>query len=89
MAAYIIKPTIAQWSVIKDFLDTCGEGAIIIPPAVDGELEEQGVHIEDGALIDYDFGGESDIWIDVVSSSAANSSCALDAIKEHLGISTE
>ena len=89
MAAYVIKPTAEQWSVIKDFLDACGEGAIIIPPAVDGEIKEQGLHIEDGALINYDFGGESDIWIDVLSSSAANSSCALDAIKEHLGIKTE
>ncbi len=89
MAAYIIKPTAEQWSVLKDFLDACGEGAIIIPPAVVGELGEQGVHIEDGALIDYDFGGESDIWIDVVSSSVPQSSCALDAIKEHLGINTD
>lgn len=89
MAAYIIKPTADQWSVLKDFLDACGEGAIVIPPAVDCELEEQDVHIKKGTLIDYDFGGESDIWIDVVSSSVPQSSCALDAIKEHLGINTD
>lgn len=69
MAARVVIPEVSDWDIISSFLDDCCEGAVVIPPAVAITLREQGAELpEAGSLIEYDFGGEADVWLDVVTS---------------------
>jgi len=68
MAAYIIRPNKKEWAGLKKILDEGGEGAIIITPAMQEWLEAQGVKAATGSLVDYDFGGEPDLMLDVMGS---------------------
>lgn len=83
--AIIIKPNIEEWKVISRFLRSCEGAAIVIPPEQDGLLRRGGIEIEAWAWVAYDFGGEPDLSIDILGDNP----CALDAIKEHLGLETD
>ncbi len=86
MAAFVIIPTEAQWAVLEEILNQVGEGAIIVPPEVVASLKQQGLDLSPLDLIDYDFGGEADIFIDVMRDE---NHFAIEAIKEHLSRKTE
>ncbi len=73
MAAYIVCPSEAEWAVIGPFLEKCQEGAIIISPgirlAIESEFGMTQGQIDDeaaGQNVDYDYGGECDIMLDVL-----------------------
>jgi hypothetical protein len=67
MAAYVVTPSPENWPVIKEFLESCGEGAIVLAPELTSAL---GKDIEGTYLPDYEFsGGDADIWIDVVTTT--------------------
>jgi hypothetical protein len=73
MSAILVMPTAKEWKVIKPFLDKCQEGAIVIAPEIQATLtqevlEKTGERIDDGDFFEYEFGGQPDICIDVVSS---------------------
>lgn len=55
------------WNTVNDVLGDLDEGGIIIPPEECARLDENMPDWEEhlGGLIDYDFGGEPDILIDV------------------------
>ena len=78
MAAYIVRPSEKEWKVVGKILAECGEGAIIIPPAMQQWLKEQGVKADAGSLVDYDFGGEADISVDVMNGPEHQALWALD-----------
>jgi len=65
MAANIIVPTKKQWQILSPILAELGEGGVIVAPDVVEELNNEGIKLE-GYDPDYDFGGDSDIWLDVV-----------------------
>jgi hypothetical protein len=61
MAAYVVVATQEQWL----FLRGLGEGAIVVSPdAVKQFREKHGCDLPD--WIEYDFGGDPDIFIDLV-----------------------
>jgi hypothetical protein len=65
MAACIVVPTEEQWAVLKPILRALGEGGVIISPKIALTLESEGINIpcyDDN----YDFGGDADIWLEVV-----------------------
>lgn len=78
MAAYIVRPSEQEWKVVSKILSECGEGAIIIPPSMQQWLKEQGITARAGSLVDYDFGGEADISVDVMNTPEHQALWALD-----------
>lgn len=89
MAAYIIIPNEAEWPIIRNFLERLEGGAIVIPADVALELSDKfGVMPQDifnlnGTFVDYDFGGEADIFVDVMWIA---DHYAMNTIREELGI---
>lgn len=70
MAAFLKFPTEREWEVLVKFLDN--EGCIIVPPDVAMEISSaRGSNITDQCeewedkLIEYDFGGEPDVYVDI------------------------
>lgn len=70
MAAFLKFPTEKEWEVLVRFLNN--EGCIIVPPDVAMEISSaRGSNITDqreewvNKLIEYDFGGEPDVWVDI------------------------
>jgi hypothetical protein len=65
MAANIITPTKKQWEILSPILAELDEGGVIVAPGVVEKLNTKGIEI---ASYDerYDYGGEADIWLDVV-----------------------
>ena len=80
MAAYIVKMTPEEAKVMADVMGRINQGAILITPEQDTKLKAAGIDIEDGTLVDYDFGGEADILLDRLNF------CSVDAILDHLAI---
>lgn len=71
MAATIVCPSEEAWEHIRSFLADLQDGGIVIPPGIGDKIEEQrGFRPEDieEEFIEYDFGSDADIWIDVVNS---------------------
>ena len=67
MAAYIVAPSRKDWDVISRFLGDCREGAIVVPPHVADRFKEKyGKEVPEGDLVEYDYGGEAQILIDVM-----------------------
>ena len=68
MAAYVVRPSEKEWAVVEKFLSRCEEGAIVVTPAMQKWLDSQKVKAKAGELIEYDFGGEADILLDVMAT---------------------
>jgi len=62
MATYVkfVKPGDAE--ILLHYLDD--EGVTLIFPDAQKAVEEAGV--SDGDLVEYDFGGDCDVWVDLV-----------------------
>ncbi len=72
MAAYVKIVPEKEWEIIKSYLGE--EGTVLIPEQVFNQLtDEQKEKITDmnNKLVNYNFGGEADIWLDVVRSPDA------------------
>jgi len=57
-----------QWKIIQKFLSDCEEGAIVFSPEMVRVFREtHGVSPEDceDGYVEYDFGGQADVWLDV------------------------
>lgn len=85
MAAFLKFPTEKEWEVLVKFL--ANDGCIIVPPDVAMEISSaRGSNITDqqekwhGARIEYDFGGEADIWVDI----AYKDTLSYEAVVEEL-----
>ncbi len=90
MAAYLKFPTEKEWEVLSRFLDN--EGCIIISPSAAIQLSNEfGSNWTDFAqqyedrLIDYDFGGEPDILVDI----AYEGTFAYGSVESELAILAE
>jgi len=84
MAAKIVSPDEEIWPVIHDFLTACAEGAIVLAPAARRQLQEcVGRDPCELGIIEYDFGGEPDLMLDVVHDLDGKH-FSLDAIREAL-----
>jgi len=83
MAANIYVPTPADWGVIQEMLSVLEEGGIIVPPDKAVEYQSRHGDWEDklDIPIDYDYGGEADLFVDV----ARDGNMADTAIREQLG----
>lgn len=73
MAAVLVMPTTREWKIIKPFLDKLQDGAIVVSPEISKELtqkalEKTGIKLNPGDIIEYEFGGDPDICVDVVES---------------------
>jgi hypothetical protein len=81
MAAYVIVATQEQWS----FLVGIDEGAIVVSPDAAKQLREKhGCDLPD--WIEYDFGGDPDLWIDLVGDFAEPTNLyAAEAIEAGIG----
>lgn len=75
-----------EWEVINRVLVELNEGGIIVPPEECKRLDENipGWEDEVETFIDYDFGGDADVFVDI----ARNGNFASDAITEDLGRTT-
>ena len=65
MAANIIVPTKKQWEILSPILAELGEGGVIVAPDVVEQLNNDGIEL-DNYDERYDYGGEANIWLDVV-----------------------
>jgi len=65
MSAYVVTPTPEEWAVLAPLLRKLGEGGVLVPPAMKARAAEQGLEFPRW-LEDYDFGGDPDVWLDVV-----------------------
>lgn len=57
-----------QWEVVQDLLGQLEQGGIIVPPETVERLDENCPGWEDmidDKYIDYDFGGEADVLVDI------------------------
>lgn len=73
MAVYVKVVPEKDWNIIKEYLD--GEaGYVLIPESVakqlDQEKQNQLAELTESPL-SYDFGGDADVWVDVVHSPTA------------------
>lgn len=50
-----------EWEIIKKYLTV--EGVVLIPENIAKEVKCEGF---DEEVIDYDFGGDADCWVDIV-----------------------
>ena len=57
-------PTREQWDILKEFLED--PGAVIVAPDVEETLTEEEKEALKEASDGYDFGGDADVWLDVV-----------------------
>lgn len=65
MAAYVVVPNRRDWEVLERIFAMCGEGAIIVPPDVAEAFRQEGINFEKLHLIDYEYGGYPDFWIEL------------------------
>lgn len=96
MAANLYVVPEADEEAIRNMLDVLEEGGIVIFPDSVAHLKARGVAPEeyDGDLIDYDFGGEADCWIDTLCcpkdpKDTQFYNYAYNALVEHLGLEEE
>lgn len=73
MAAYVKIIPAKDWNIIKEYFDG-NEGYILVPEDVMNELpkeEQQQLKELDQTLVEYDFGGEADVLVDIAQSTQA------------------
>ena len=64
MSAYVHVVPDAEYEILQKYLD---EGAVLVRQSVADEIKEKTGEGPAGLYLDgYDFGGEADVWIDVV-----------------------
>jgi hypothetical protein len=68
MAENVIYLTEKEWKALAPILQRCTAAAILIPPQVRKHLEERAGDKDLPTWIDYDWGGDPDVWLDVVWS---------------------
>ena len=72
MSAILVVPTNEEWEVLSAFLSKVEQGGVIIAPAAQGELAQHfgktrdEIAALDESLVEYDFGGEADVWLDAM-----------------------
>ena len=75
LSAYVHVVPDAEYEILQKYLD---EGAVLVRQSVADEIKEKTGKSPAGLYLDgYDFGGEADVWIDVVRDK---SHMAYDAI---------
>ena len=69
MAIVTVVPK-EDWDVVSRYL---APGIVLVPEDVYNKLPEQDKQIIDGCVkkdsVDYDFGGDADYWVDVLTDS--------------------
>ena len=64
MSAYVHVITDEEYEILQKYLD---EGAVLVRQSVAEEIREKTGENPDGLYLDgYDFGGDADVWVDVV-----------------------
>jgi len=87
MAANLVMVTEAEAAVVRAVLGRLGEGGILIfPEQAKKFTEDTGLELgedDDCDCIPYDFGGEADVWVDILDTHTDYQG---QAIKAHLGV---
>ena len=79
MSAYVHVIPDEEYEILQKYLD---EGAVLVRQSVADEIKEKTGKNPDGLYLDgYDFGGDADVWVDVVSDK---SHMACDAILKEI-----
>ena len=79
MSAYVHVIPDEEYEILQKYL---GEGSVLVRQSVADEIREKTGRNPDGLYLDgYDFGGDADVWVDVVSDK---SHMACDAIIEEI-----
>lgn len=73
MAKLIIVPQ-SDWDIVKKYLD--GAALVLVPEAALASFQKESAEelrrlAEEGAWVDYGFGGEPDIAIDIIHNEAS------------------
>ena len=72
MAAYVKIVPQKDWDVLKKYIRPGFEGMVLIPEErmeqFSDEQKEKASRLNGRFLLDYDFGGEADYWIDIPSA---------------------
>ena len=64
MSAYVHVIPDEEYEILQKYLD---EGAVLVRQSVAEEIREKTGENPDGLYLDgYDFGGDADVWVDVV-----------------------
>lgn len=64
LSAYVHVIPDAEYEILQKYLD---EGAVLVRKSVADEIKEKTGENPDGLYLDgYDFGGDADVWVDVV-----------------------
>ena len=64
MSAYVYVIPDEEYEILQKYLD---EGAVLVRKSVADEIKEKTGENPDGLYLDgYGFGGDADVWIDVV-----------------------
>lgn len=64
--ARVVTPTAEQWDMLRDLGFFSDMSLILVHPEA---AEKHGIVDDDERLEDYEFGGEADIWMDVVTAT--------------------
>lgn len=87
MAAYLKFPTEEEWEVLRRFLNN--EGCIIIPPPeaiylsnVLGSTWTDFTERHRDRLMEYDFAGDADVWVDIASKDSYALNCVENFLAE-------
>ena len=86
MAAILKVPNEEEWAVLVKYLDN--EGCIIFPPR-DAEALAKALNMEimdvpreiEGKLIEYDFGGQPDVYLDIAYQGTFAYESAYDELR--------
>jgi hypothetical protein len=65
--ATVLTPTREQWEQLREIGVLDDQAVVLVHPDVAFELEERGIQVPQWS--NYDFGGEADTWLDVVTVS--------------------
>jgi len=74
--AGVITPTVEQWEQLRDMGFFSERQIVLVHPV---PAKEFNIVEDDKRLEDYDYGGEPDVWLDIVTETGNH--CVLDEIE--------
>lgn len=84
-ATVVVIRDLAEWEVILNFLGKLEEGGIVVPPAEASQYDASygaGWETNLDKYVDYDFGGQAEVLVDVARGDNFAGSTLKDLIEE-------
>lgn len=69
MAANVRIVPKKHWNILQEYLCNDADGIVLIPMELVNTLNIK-EDITDGTTVSYDFGGEADVWLDIVTDKS-------------------